>query len=188
VLIAMRLLTAISKKEAYNLAKTGKSFNINHIPNISDKLIKAIGEYMEKNVGYKSVPTCCVSRIDGEEVSLEKNYEDLSDYIGVAGGSVILELDVNADMCVSINFEDLLEFNSRVKDIEDDELVKYELEEFFDSISLGKIDGLDIITFIPFLDLNKGKCFMLLNEDWDCEDMKLGNLPQIKLEQMEGFK
>ena len=184
----MRLLTAISKEEAYTLAKTGKSYGINHIPNISDTIIKAIGEYMERNVGYKCIPICCVSKIDDKEVSLVNNYEDLSDYICVAGGCVILELEVNSDMCVSINFEDLLEFNSKLKGIEDEELIQYELEEFFETLSLGKTDGTDVMTFIPFLDIKRGRCFIMLDENWNCVDMKLGNIPQVKLTDMKGFE
>ena len=181
------MLTSLSHEEALILAKKGKCMNVDNMPQIMNDLLNEVAIFMKNNVGYESIPVCCISKIGSGTVSIAKNNEDIDDYLEVGAGSILLELNIKEDMCVSIEFTKLLEFNSQYKNCLDYER-EFILEEFYTNLMIGKIDGNDVITFVPFLDIKTARWFMMLNEDWDTESTKLGNVPEYKVNKMLAFE
>lgn len=175
-----RLLSTISLKDADKLNSKGE-IQSSTINNFLHKDLKSyIEEIISEYTGYTKGILMCMSRIYGEKVSLENNFSDIPNYLQVKGGTLLIELKVDTDLNVCISFEDLLTYNSKFKKADEFEieLLKEEMRPLF---HLGKHNDLDVVAFIPVIDLKDCKSFMLLDSEWETSKYRLGNVPEIKL-------
>lgn len=175
-----RLLTTISIKDANKLNDNLELENSNLNNYINEDLKNKIKEFIEENTGHDLGFIMCVQKVYGENANIENHYDTVGNYLQVASGTIILDLKVDEDQIVSVRFEDLLAYNKKFKQADEFER-ELLTEEFQSKITLGELEGNNVISFIPYINLNDCKSFILVNEDWEATDYKLGNVPQIKL-------
>lgn len=180
-----RLLTAISIDDAVQLVEKN---NINYSElnqNLDKELVGNIQEFIRDNTGFETGFIACVQKIEGANVNLEEHYDEIANYFQVATGTIVLEMKVDEDLEISMKFEDLLEFNKRFKNA-DDKIKNFLKKELHDSLIVGEIENEeDVVTFLPFVDINKCTYFIMLTEDWEAGNFELGNVPQIKLKRLD---
>lgn len=176
----IKLLTTVSLKDAENLNNNSELLNSSINNYLNKDLKRVIENYLEETTGHHSGLIIGVQKIYGENANIDNHYDDVGNYLQVTSGTLILNLKVDEDQVVSTTFEELLRYNKKFKESDDFEK-ELLAEEFQNKIKLGKLDGMNIISFIPYININDCKSFILVNEEWEATDYKLGNVPQIKL-------
>lgn len=185
----LRVLTTMSKDEGLILAR---KLSVDHVSNLNgynEKLLKSIQQFVASHVGFDVQPIATVSRMYDEPVDIEESYEYLGDFLPVTAGRLILELTLPKDLCVSIDFETILNLNSRYNKYSNDEF-ELELlnEELHESLKVGSIEDADnVITFVPYLNVKHANRFLVLTEEWSGENFELAGIPQVKLKSMNIF-
>lgn len=179
-----KLLTAISIDDAMQLVDMNNISSSELNQNLNKELVGIIQEFIRDNTGFEAGFIACVQRIEGSPINLEEHYDEVSNYLQVATGTIILEMKVDEDLEISMKFEDLLEFNRKFNN--SDEIMQgYLKRELHDSLIVGEIeDEEDVVTFLPFVDINNCTYFIMLTEDWDAGEFELGDVPQIKLKRL----
>ena len=181
--------TTLSRSEGMVLAK---EFKVDHVDNLNGYnkcLLKYIQEFVASHVGFDVQPIATVSRMYDENIKIEESYECLGEFLPVTSGRLILELSLPKDLCVSIDFETVLDLNSRFNRYSNDEF-ELELlrEELHENLKVGAIDNTDnVITFVPYLSVKHANKFLLLTEDWSGEKFELAGIPQVKIKTMDIF-
>lgn len=183
------ILTTLSREEAMTLAKKLRVDHVDNLNGYNEKLLKCIQTFVASHVGYDVQPIATVSRMYDETVDIEESYEYLGDFLPVTAGRLILELTLPRDLCVSIDFETILNLNARYNKFSNDEF-EIELldEELCENLKVGTVDSADnVITFVPYLDVKHANKFLLLTEEWSGENFELAGIPQVKLKSMNIF-
>jgi len=133
---------------------TGQQPEYNSIPNMGEKVISVIREFMIDNVGFENLPIACLTANSGittlDDIvgtGIAYNYKD----------SVLFQLSIPDDMVVSARTDVLLEASNALEQDPDDSITQRLLQQ---SLHVGEAPGSDIY-FIPFIDLTMCKFYSM---------------------------
>lgn len=182
----VKLVTAVPAEVAKALSERKRLVNVvNNTPTISPIVLEAIKKYMVDNIGYPNLPVACLS--DVESASIDK--EDIGKFIPVSGNDIVLlQIEMPEDMVASIPLKTLLDCSEAVDAAEDSYEVDYLLEGLQNDLTIGPgMPGVDVMSFIPFLDFEKCKCWARLNEEFAVAPTSMGKLEMVQLKKLTSF-
>jgi hypothetical protein len=184
----IKIMTALTKEQTESFIIKKKIEGFDNMPHIHSRIKDAIRTYMQDNVGYDQVPLAALSRYNNSAGEILNVKTAVSDYIPTLAGSVLFELHMPEDMIVSVGAEDLITYTNLIKDSNNDELIEIYMEEFKDHINLGYLTGeADIVSFIPFIDLNRCKFFAHIDRSWNISELDIPGVEQLRLANMSMF-
>lgn len=184
----IKMLTVVPASLATELAAKKKIKDFNTLPQLNPSILKIVRECMVERIGYDNLPMACLSsvsskgNVDGEEIFtyLPVNSKD----------SVLFQLEMPDDMCLSIAFPDLLELSNdaNMADLSDELEVELLQEKVRDSMVLGFDENMeDPISFIPFLAFDRCKFYAKLDGDFKTTDLQLSGLIETNLRELSSF-
>lgn len=147
---------------------------INLIP---DSFKEVVHLFMEENIGFKTEPVFCLSRLNGEPVSLSGEYVDeefsVIDFLPVETGDVILEFSVEEDTMVSIGVERLFELKQYYENL--DGMNETVLQLLRDSLCVGaEVEGeKNVYSFLPCLYKKDCRRYFRIDDNWDKDRSEL---------------
>lgn len=180
----VKVLTIVPKQIAQTISSDYRIQNYNALPQLSNKALQIIKNYIAETVGYSNLPMACLVQPEG---GYNTNF---TDFLPVnAKESVLFSLEMPTDMIVSTNFSNLLEISKSLQDETDPVEVEFLSENLRDSLYLGIGEGEDdVISFIPFLDYKRCKFYATFTPNF--EQNKSFNIPgleQINLRELKSF-
>lgn len=181
------MLTIVPLKYVKNFKDVGRIGNFNTLPQIHERAMGTIRNFVSENIGYDDLPLASlkcaqIGSLDGI------NFED---YLLVnSNDSVIFQLEIPDDMIVSVEYDKLLECSRNMFNCTDEFELDLEAEDLENSLILGIGDDSEgLISFIPFLDYNRCKFFAKLSKDFRAERGTLdNNISKIKLKKLSSFQ
>lgn len=181
----IRLMTAISQKDAEEFVNQ-LELESSRLCNIEEHMYDCLKRFIHENTGLENGCVVCVQMIEGDDVSIEKHFDDLSDYVPASTGSVVLEMLIDKDMVFSIGFSEYIRFNNAFLNASEIEREFLE-DDLRQAIKIGDLNKEDdsVISFIPMFQAKECTQFLVLNEDWDGEEMELAGIQPVKLKRME---
>lgn len=186
------LLTIVPSNLATQLANNKRIENFNTLPQINDKILEVVRDFMTDNVGYSNLPMACFSKSLDENDSVGAE-STVFNYLPVnRNESVLFQLNMPEDMIISVSFSELLSASVEAGDclkLGDDEDLEFVKESFREKLSLG-ISGnecRDQIIFIPFLALDKCEFYAKFDEDFNTQALDLPGVKQMDIRQLSSF-
>ncbi len=182
----VKMLTVIPSNLAKELSEKKKIKDYNTLPQLNERILSIIREYMIEKVGYPNLPMACLSSvhskgdIDGEDILsiLPANSKD----------SVVFQLEMPEDMIVSISFGELLEISNEANEISDDMEMEFLRERLQDSLQLGYDEStIDQISFIPFLAFDRCSFYAKLDSNFQTTDLQLSGLREMRVKELASF-
>lgn len=185
----VKLITVIPRDLAIEFIDVKRLSSLDTMPQIHPAIKSTIRDAIREYVGYDNEPIAGLSRFNNTPSELKSVGTSISEYIPTKPGSTLWELNMPEDMVISVSFTDLLTYNSMVAGIPegDDLSLEITLEDFKGKISIGYVEGEDVISFIPFIDLNRCKFFALIDQSWGIGDFTVPGVEQIKLTNLHVF-
>lgn len=188
----VKILVVMTKKETEDFLAKKRLKGVDTMPHIDMKVKETIRKYISENIGYDDLPIAGLSKHNGVPSELRVVGASLNEYIPLdpkGAGAVLYELHVPRDLVVSIAYDKLLEYSNLIAATEDDFIKDLYLEEFYDLLQLGYVeDGADeMISFLPFIDMNRCKFFASLTPSWDIDDVNIPGAERVKLNTMNLF-
>ena len=181
------MLTIVPYKYARDFKEKGRISDFSTLPQIHEKTMQVIRDFIEENVGYDNLPLAslrCVKTGSLEGV-------DFEEYLNAnSNESVLFQLEIPEDMIVSIDYDVLLECSNDMFHAMDEMDLDFSEETLRSNLILGINDDSDgIISFIPFLDYDKCKFFAKLSKDFKAEkNMLKDSSKQIRLKTLSSFE
>lgn len=182
------MITAVPRNLAKKLSMEKRISNYNNLPQVNGKILDCIQSFLKSQTGFDYLPMACVCKMDSSVFTLEKASKNMS----VAGGNVVgplpikakettlFELSVPEDCIVTIELSDLLtaseEINEMVRNRSGD--TEDYLEDFSQTLSVGMLDGENVVAFIPFLDFTYCKLWAVMDKSFQQSDSNI---------ELEGF-
>lgn len=182
----IKLITAISQQDAEEFVKQ-LELESSRLCNIEEHMYECLKKFIHDNTGLENGCVVCVQMIEGDDVNIEQHFDDLSDYVPASTGSVVLEMLIDKDMVFSIGFEDYIRFNNAFEKASDLEREFLE-EDLRNVIKIGNLKDDDtdaVISFIPMFHAKECTQFLVLNENWEGEEMELAGIKPVKLRRMD---
>lgn len=182
----MLVVVAISGKDTLNLVKQKRICNCSCLDILEAHTIEVVKDKLNKTTGYNSNPIVSMSKIDGEVVNVKEHLEELTDYLSIASGEVILLYDVPEDEVVSVEYGDLLEYEQELDKCSD--YYDFIDEELDEKLTLGSSeDNENQMSFFSCLRLKNCKGYAILSKEWKTVKKSLGDLPEIDLGRLSAF-
>lgn len=182
------MLTIVPYKYAKDFKEKGRISDFSTLPQIHEKTMQVIRDFIEENVGYDNLPLAslrCVKTGSLEGV-------DFEEYLTAnSNESVLFQLEIPEDMIVSVDYDVLLECSNDMFHAIDEMDLDFSADTLRCNLTLGiegdESDG--IISFIPFLDYDKCKFFAKLSKDFKAEgNMLEDGKTQIRLKTLSSFE
>lgn len=152
-----KLLTVMSNDDFNCLLKEQTLLESEFNTHVTHNLKNDIVEYFKDLIGIDEVNCImCLYKVNGNKVSIQKNYSDLNDYLEVASNCVILQFAANKALMLTMSFTDFININSDY----DGDLRAH----------IGTDDS-DLIAFVPYIKLKDCKYFISLDENWNAVDI-----------------
>lgn len=179
----IKLITVIPRELAIRFIDVKRIDSLDTMPQIHDAIKDAIREAIREYTGYDNEPIAGLSRFNNTPGELQRVGTSISEYLPTKPGSTLWELYMPEDMVISVNFTDLLSYNKMVLDAppNDEWIITTIIEDFKDKIVPGYSEGEDVISFIPFIDLNRCKFYALIDQSWGIEELSIPGVEQVKL-------
>lgn len=122
-------------------------------PNFKD----IVKEYLEDNTGFSKQPVVGLSRVLGEE-GLEDTWDDLSNFISIKSGDVIIEFELPDDLIALVSHADFMQLN-KTENLFSSELYNYfKIEE--------EVNDDNVIGVCPVLEKRFCKYFTVVTDNW----------------------
>lgn len=185
----MKVIAVMSSKDAKHLEKKKELDTTEIMAMYNKEAVGVIGQYLFDQTGYDNSPIVGICRIEKNNVSIEKNFQQIQNYLPISVGDYMIETAVNDDEVITIGYDDFNSFEMLM----DDESVEYaEKLEAIDNVKklLHVGHQTDIafeICFIPSIRLKDCNSFAVLSEDWGQSHAKLGGLKPANLNALEVF-
>lgn len=181
----VRLITTISNKDVLEFVKT-LEVDKTELCNVEPKFYDCLKKIIEDNTGFSRGCLLCLQSVEGESASLEKHFEEVSDYLPTGTGVVMLEMLMEHDLVFSLPFLDFLKLNKMFKGVSELELHFLE-EDLRELITIGPLKDEDeegVISFIPMFYAKDCTQFLILNDTWEGEQMELAGIKPVQLNRM----
>lgn len=184
----MHILVVLDVQNTCTLLKNGHVENINTMNEFSKSTSECIKMFLEDNTGYENEPIICIGRIGNEDVRLQKHFDDVSEFIPVVSGNIILEAEIPDDEVVSLDFESLLEYDEYLENSENPFITKAYKDKFKKCLHLGPQKNLENeICFIPCLRFNDCKYYVKVSDTWTPDGSKVSETDNLDMERLEAF-
>lgn len=181
------MLTIIPHNKAAELLKNHSLHEFNTMPQIDPRVRRVIREFMSENVGYEELPIACFGRPD---TSRKVSSDELMHVIPMNNkNDIIFQLDMPADMVVSVDFNKLMEASNDVQTAADASDAEFVLEDFKDNLTIGSNPSSTSIIFIPFLDLDRCRFYARVNDEFDPadEDLSFPSIEKMDVRKITSF-
>jgi hypothetical protein len=185
----VRVMASVSVADAHLLAKEKRLYGIISMPVLDQRVIETVHKFMNKKVGfYENVPVTVLSKFNGKPAEISNVSTGIDEVFPVKSGAVLLDMGLPEDSIVSVSVPCLFSLNSKIKEATSAEEAEIYLEELTENLKVGDLqDEDDVISFAPYIDLNKCKFFALLTPSWDVGSMQLPGVQQVKLSHIDLF-
>lgn len=167
-----KLLTVISHDDFNSLIRNQNLLESEFNNHVTQVLKDDIINYFKDILGFDDVGCImCLYKVNGRNIDIKKNYNNLNEYLEVASDCVILQFKANKPLMITMSFDDFLCINHKY----DGELISH----------IG-YDASDVIAFVPYIKLKDSKYFISLDENWGAVDMdvdpvNIGNVRRMDL-------
>lgn len=181
-------LVAVIPKEIFDKFVQNKRVDsLDTMPQLSANVKAVIREFMSDNVGYDKDPIACLSKYNGVPTDIQTVGYHVSEILPTKTGSTLWQMQMPEDMVISVGVEDLLSYSHMMRDVEDDFELEILGEDFKNLLSIGYSESPDVVSFLPFIDLNKCKQFAAIDESWDLSRIEVPGVEKVKLVNMNVF-
>lgn len=187
----VKLVTAVPFDLAQQLTKTKRIQGYNALGQINPMLIQQVKNELAKKIGYENIPIACLSKVEHKDSTIRTIGNQINKYFPVkAGDYVILELMMEEDSILSMEYSTLLELSEEIEDADGDEdEIEYILGKVEDELRVGVAEELDTaISFISFLDLEKCEFFATLNAAFKADKLQLEGVERVEIRKLSVFE
>lgn len=154
----------------------------------NSEALEVIRNFVGFNTGYEDVPIIGISKIEGNLVNLEKQFDEIPAFLPVASGDYILELNVNDDEIINLDYNEFAKFESTFEETMVASQRTKLNEEFCSKLTLGAVEDVETtLCFIPRIRAKDCRCYALLTEDWTQESVELAGIKPAKLNKLGAF-
>ena len=187
--ILMKVITVLNDNDAKVFNEKKLLITTELRDSYNSEALEDIRNFVGFNTGYEDVPIIGISKINGNSVNLEKQFDEIPAFLPVASGDYILELNVNEDEAISLDYNEFAKFEHTF----DEAMVASQRaklnEEFCSRLTVGTIkDIANTLCFIPRIRVKDCRCYALLTEDWAQESVELAGIKPAKLNKLGAFK
>ena len=183
----IQVITVIPKEIAERLREEKRVEGLDTIPHIASEVKRVVQEFIRDNVGYDKTPIAALSKLDGMPGELEKVGLKAKYVIPTLPGTTLWQLSMPEDMVVSVSYKDLLFFSNEFKKVGDEEEKQILSDEFKERLSVGYLDDDDVMSFIPFIDLNRCSLMAFIDRSWGIGEFSVPGVKEIKLVNLDMF-
>lgn len=178
------MLTVIPHNKAAELLQSKSLHEFNTMPQIDPRVRQAIRDFMSENVGYSELPIACFGKSDDSQ---KISADDIMHVIPMNNSDIIFQLDMPADMVVSVDFNSLMQASNDIKSASDADDIEFVLEEFRDELHLGISPSSTSVIFIPFLDLDRCRFYAKINNDFGMDDIDFPSIERMDVRKITSF-
>jgi hypothetical protein len=187
----VKVIVVLDYEQTREFISTKKMDGVDTLPEMHPRIKNCVKQFIADNTGYDNVPIAGLSQYNGNPGELKKiDGANVNEFFPLRSNNVLWELHMPDDMACSVSFADLLNYSRFVEEAEDEFEIEGYLEDFNSKISLGypKDSDEDMLSFIPFIDLNKCKFYGLVSQTWGIsEGLNVPGVEQVPMKTLNLF-
>lgn len=179
----VKVITLLPKDKLVSLYKTKSIKEYKTLPNLIPAILQILKYAMYKNGLEEVIPVIGISRIYGNELSLEKDWNSIIDFLPSKEGLIYFELTVPVNKCLFIKHVDLMKFNVLTKKNLSKETREKLLNDFLSRCSKEPILEDNVLVLLEKIDFKDCKYFSRLTGNWGRED----NVQELLIEELSSL-
>ena len=180
----VKVITLLPKDRLISLYKTKSVKEYKTIPNLTPAILQILKYAMYKNGLEEVIPVIGINRIYGKELSLEKDWNNIIDFLPSKEGLIFFELTVPLNKCLFIKHVDLMKFNILSRKNLSKESREKLLHDFLSRCSKEPILEDNVLVLLEKIDFKDCKYFSKLTDSWGRED----NVQELLIEELSSLK
>lgn len=179
----VKVITLLPKDKLVSLYKTKSIKEYKTLPNLTPAILQILKYAMYKNGLEEVIPVIGISRIYGNELSLEKDWNNIIDFLPSKEGLIYFELTVPVNKCLFIKHVDLMKFNVLTRKNLSKETREKLLNDFLSRCSKEPILEDNVLVLLEKIDFKDCKYFSRLTGNWGRED----NVQELLIEELSSL-
>jgi hypothetical protein len=188
----IELVTVLSEELTKKFTHEKQYRDIDGLPDLNKHIKRAVSRFIADNVGYETnIPIAAISRYNSLPGNIPSIGLSAGDILQMKAGSALWQLIMPEDMAVSVAYEDLQAYSNILNRYEaqkaSEETIEMAIDEFMDTMSVGYLERDDVISFIPFIDLQRCKFFARIDQSWGLGGFSIPGVEELKLSSMGVF-
>lgn len=187
------VIVSLDARAVKELKEKGKITSCNNFVDTPPAIVKAITSFMVDNIGFDSGPIFCLTKFDGDTISLrstdfsEETITDVVDLFVSGANNVIIEFSVESDSIASMDLSEFTDLCEQYRDLPDAD--EYIPDMVIDSLTIGTdIEDATVISFLPSLQLSDCTRYFRITEELAVDNKALfSNVEEVKIDKLNKF-